>query len=74
MPEYGVDYFGENDISGKAILDWVKQNYAPAYIFGKTSLSATGYEIDIYIRRDLVAKAKGAPARSDNAVTPSLKH
>jgi hypothetical protein len=55
MPEYGEAYFGSDDASGKAIVDWVKQNYKQSYIFGDTPFSATGHKLDIFIRKDLAA-------------------
>ncbi len=59
LTEYDAAYFGADDASGKSILDWVKSNYAPAYIAGNSSFSATGHAIDIYIRRDLVPAYSG---------------
>ena len=60
MPEYGVAYFGSNDFTGKAIIDWVKLNYVTAFYYGESSDSAFGHKIDIFLRRDLVANAGGA--------------
>jgi hypothetical protein len=52
---YHEAYFGSDDASGKAILDWVKLNYKQAYIAGTSPFSSTGHAVDIFIRKDLAA-------------------
>jgi hypothetical protein len=55
MHEYDKEYFGVDAASGKAILDWVENNYTRVFVYGQTAYSATGHDLDIFIRRDLLA-------------------
>jgi len=71
MNEYGVAYFGVDDASGWPLLDWVMKNYQLAFTYGKTTLSVTGHDIDIFIRRDL-ARSPPTAAPAPASINPSL--
>lgn len=66
LSEYGVDYFGQDEKSGRQIIEWLTENYRVIWSFGISSKTYTGHAIDL-----LVPKSVGQPGL---VLTPAPGH